>query len=424
MQDSRILTAIDVGTTKVFTIVGRKDGSGGVKVLAYSVVPCEGLRKGNVADVAATSKAIMDTLREVEQLAGVKVESAYVGVTGSHVTFENRRDSLQWVGNRGVITEEDLKLVPERVASAANAAGRKVLHALPITYTLDGKNGIRNPLGMHTGNLEVETHVVTAAMPFVERLMDAVEGAGIAVDALVLEPIASSEAVLTQEERERGAALVDIGGGTTDIVIFKRGAVNYTTVLPIGGFQFTNDIAVTYNTPLEDAEEIKLKYAHTEPDTVRPDEEVALRVYGRTSRLSVPLRDICMLTRERTQELMRMIKLKLREAGIFDIESVQLVFTGGASNLPGLVPFIKKTATGKVRIGVPSGSASGVQLPDALRAPSFATGAGILLWAARQERAAAVQAASRASEGGAKASNRKGVMSRFFKQMKSLWPVG
>ena len=414
-QEQKIYTAIDVGTTKVCTIVGRKKGADGFEILAHSVVPCEGLRKGNVIDVTATAKAIRHSITAVNSAAGVNAQTAYVGITGAHVSFENRWDKLGWVGNRGVITADDLTLVPPRVASAASETGRHVLHAIPMTYAMDGERTIRNPLGMHAQGLEVESHVVTGTSSYVDKLVKAVESAGVQVESLVLEPLASGEAVLTTEERERGVALVDVGGGTTDVVVFKGGTINYTAVIPVGGWQFTNDICQTYSTPYPAAEEAKLKYGHTEPFTGHVTEELSLPLEGRSVHLKVPHREFCQLIRERAQELLRLIKLKLQEAKVEDISKMSLVITGGTANLPGLLDLTHTKLTNHVRIGVPNGNTS---IPDELKAPAYATGVGILLWAMDQREPVTATEAPRSNGNGSGNGNGNGgrasLASRFI----------
>ena len=414
MKDTRILTAVDVGTTKVCTIIGRVTGSS-LEVLGHSVVPCQGLKKGNVEDVAATESAIRASIKEAERNSGVHVESVYVGVTGAHTSFENRTDTLGWIGSRGVVTAEEMERVPEMVASSTIEAKRRVLHALPMSYTLDGARGIRNPVGMHTRQVEVETHVVKGASSRIDKLVETVEKSGLTLESLVLEPLASGEAVLTPEERGQGVALADIGGGTTDVVLFSNGRICYTAVIPVGGFQFTNDICHVYNTPYAAAEEVKLKYAHTMIHAVRPLEEVSLPVQGRTTELKVPRRDICQLMRERAQELIRLIKLKLDEAQIGDISKVKVVITGGTANLPGLQELAQQTLANRVRIGVPE---SDEGIPQELRAPAYATGVGMLLWAMSQPR----RVASHSTNGsGVRAkAERHSLIHRFFKQVGNL----
>ncbi len=378
LPETEIVAAIDVGTTKVCTVVGRKSGKRGLEVLGYSSVPCRGLRKGNVTDGAATANAIRESIRNVEQSTGRNIQSAFVGVTGSHVGFTNRKDKLDDAGTNGVITSDDMNRTPKSLKEAAKEPGRDVLHTIRTSYTLDGESGIRNPVGMHSENVEVETHVVTAGKAFVQRLVDAVEEAGITVKSLVLEPLASGMAVLTSNEKERGTVLVDIGGGTTDVVGFKQGRVYYTGVIPVGGYQFTNDIAMTYNTPYEDAEDAKLKHASADIHAARPDEFVRLSVEGRDDELQVPRQEICQLVRERAFELSRMVKLKLDNERIDPADDVRLVVTGGASNLPGLAPVMEKNLGIPVRQGVPKIDGD---VPIELKDPTYATGLGILVWA-------------------------------------------
>ena len=417
MRDARIVTGIDVGTTKVCTIMGRTSGPRDLEVLAHSLVPCEGLKKGNVEDITATARAIRASVDEIERRAQIAVRSAYVGVTGAHVTFENRVDTLDWVGKHGVITAEELTHVPETVASVGVAVGREVIHALPITYRLDGRGGIRNPLGMHTDHLEVETHVVTGAPSPIEQLARAVESSGLKVEGLVLEPLASSEAVLTREEKDQGAVLVDIGGGTTDVVVFRNGRIAYTGVIPVGGYQFTYDICQTYNTTYAAAEAAKLAYAHTEPYVASAVEEVSLPVLGRVSAQKVPRRDICQLVRERAQELVPLIRLKLNEAQIDDVSRIRLVLTGGSSNLPGLQALMQRTLTNHVRIGVPNVHPG---IPGELRAPHFATGVGILLWA-KDKRGTATAPLGQSRED-RRRPGRLAFVHRFLSYVRGLWP--
>ena len=385
MQPSGIITAIDVGTTKIFTLVAGVDDTGALEALGHGIVPCGGLSKGNIEDIVETQRAIRESVQEAQRQAGVQIKSAFVGITGTHISFENRRDVLDWVGSHGVITDRDISRIPETVANASKELGRKVLHALPISYSLDGEEGIKDPMGMHSNRLEVETHVVSGSSMAVDRLVRAVESAGVKVDGVVLGSIASSESVLTPLERARGTAVIDIGGGTTDIIVYKGGTIAYSAVIPIGGYQFTNDICMTYNTTFEAAEEAKITQCSTEPDTVRPHEEITLPVQGRAAGLKVPRRDLCQLTRERAMELMRLIMITLKDADVTDFDNFRLVLTGGGSNMDGLEDMIKRTLTSNVRTAAPSGF---MEIPLGLQQPEYATGFGILLWGATQSRAA------------------------------------
>jgi cell division protein FtsA len=417
--ETGMVVAIDVGTTKVCTIVGRRSGSKGIHVLGHSTVPCNGLRKGNVVDEDETGRAVRESVQEVERATGIRVESAFVGVTGSHISFENRRDRLELAGENGVVTADDLNRQSRWQAGSSNETDRKLIHAVRMSYSLDGEAGIRNPLGMHSSDIEVETHFVTGDASFIDRLVQAVERAGIQVDSLVLEPLASGLAVLTPEEKERGAMLVDIGGGTTDVVGFKRGRIYYTGSIPVGGYQFTNDIALTFNTPYEAAEAVKLQHASTELHAAASNEEISLPVIGQNVLLRVPRLEICQLTRERGQELARMIKLHLDDARIGNPSDIQFVLTGGASNMPGLARLIERTLAIPVRRGVPNVRGT---IPDELKDPAFATSVGILMWAAT-EYVSAIKGSNSRSDRTTEVGP-KGFLSSLFRRIGRMMPDG
>ena len=380
-RDKDLVAAIDIGTTKVCTVLAGRGPSGRLDVIAHGSARSDGVRKGTVEDVAEAERAVRNSIGKAEQRAGLRVRSAFVGVTGTHVAFENRRQTLDSVGAGGVIVGSDLAVHDD---GAPEEDGRRRLHAIRISYSVDGREGIRDPLGMHSDRLEAETHVISGDGEYMDKLSQAVENAGVAVAGLVLEPLASGLAVLTPHETERGALLVDIGGGTTDIVGYKRGRVCYTGVIPVGGWQFTNDIAITLGTTYEAAEEAKLRYANTEL-TARVDERITMRL-PEGGELQAPVLDICQLVRERAQELARLVKAHLDEADLGDPSQVSLVLTGGASGLPGITSMMERELGVRARQGVPvfEGDA-----PDALRAPAHATGLGILAWADAEHRAQA-----------------------------------
>ena len=385
MDNSKVFAAIDIGTTKVLTVIGRKVGEGRVEVLGHGIAPCAGVRKGVVEDVHATKTAVRSSVGKAESASGAYVDTAFVGITGMGISYEKRRDTIDWVGEHGVITYNEVEKVPISVAGNGNNGyhmGKKVIHAIPRTYSIDGKIGVSDPMGMHTSKLDVETHLVQASELEVSRLTQAVEGAGIKIEALVLEALASCESVLMQEEKVRGAALIDMGGGTTDVMVFKDGTMQYSSVIPVGGYQFTNDICVVYNTSYEAAEDVKLTRASVLPDSAKIHEEVSLPIPGGRTSLKVSLHDICQLTRERAQELMRLIILKLREAGIEDLTDYRIVLSGGSSKLHGFYELFRAGTSANVRMGAPLGY---LGVPRELQTPMCSTGTGILVWAAFQE---------------------------------------
>ena len=372
-----LMTAIDVGTTKVCAIVGRKRARGGIEVLAHSTVSSRGLRKGSVTDVQATAEAIREVVGNVESATGYKIDSAFVGVTGAHVTFENRRDKLQYSNDAGVITADSLTGEPDGLAGPGSQ-GRQMIQAVRVSYSIDGEEGIRNPIGMHSDNVEVQTHVVSGSSGLLDKLESAVERAQVDKAGMVMEPLASSMAVLTKEEKERGVVMVDIGGGTTDLVAFENGQICYTGVIPVGGYQFTNDIAMMFNTYYEAAEEAKLRYGSADLYSPRDNEEMSLPVKGREMDLKVKGSEVSQLTRQRAQELARLIGIKMDQANLEESTRSKIVLTGGASNLAGLAGLVQNTLSAEVRQGIPGGNG---EMPAELMDSAYATGVGILLWA-------------------------------------------
>ncbi|MYC06551.1 MAG: cell division protein FtsA [Chloroflexi bacterium] len=383
MDNSRIFAAIDIGTSKILTIIGKKLDGGRIEVLGHGEAPCSGVRKGVVEDVEATQFAVKKSVSKAESSSGMHVDTAFVGITGRGISYERRMDTIDWVGEHGVVTYNEVAKVPSSVRKSTNGyhTGREIIHAIPNTYSIDGKMDVSDPMGMHTSQVDVETHLVKASSWEVDKLTRAVEGAGVRIESLVLESLASCESVLTQEERFRGAALVDIGGGTTDVMVFQYDTSQYSSVIPIGGYQFTNDICVVYNTTYEAAEEVKVSRATALPNQTKIHEEVTLPINGGRASTNVSLHDICQLTRERAQELIQLIVLKLREGGIDDLTNYRIVLSGGASKLDGFHEVFKMSTGADVRVGAPPPY---LGMPRELRTPMASTAAGILAWAAAQ----------------------------------------
>lgn len=377
MLSDEIVAAIDVGTTKVCTIVGRKVGEDHVQILGYGAAKNTGMRKGVVSDLEAAERAVRVSIKSAEDTTGHKVDSAFVGISGAHVRFENRYEKLQVSNHKGVVTSDDVARAPIKLRESIDLPGRTVIHASSISYTLDGETGIRHPVGMHSKEMQVETHFVTGSNTFIDSLVDIIELSGVKVNSLVLEPLASGLAVLTKRERQKGAVIVDIGGGTTDIVAFKQGSIYYTGVIPVGGFQFTNDLALSFSTSFEAAEAIKLEHANAEYQPASANEHIMVPVVGRDKDLKVSRLEICQLVRERAMELARMIKMKLDSERKKGAEDTVLVLTGGASNLPGFAEIIRSTVGVRVRQGVPAVEGTA---PAELKDKAYATSVGILLW--------------------------------------------
>ena len=377
MLSDEIVAAIDVGTTKVCTVVGRKLGKDHVQILGYSAAKNTGMRKGVVSDLEAAERAVRVSVKAVEDKTGHKVDSAFVGISGAHVRFENRHERLEVGNNKGVVTADDVARAPIKLSESIDLPGRTVIHASSISYTLDGESDIRHPVGMHSKEMKVETHFVTGSNTFIDSLVDIIEVSGVKVNSLVLEPLASGLAVLSPEERQKGAVIVDIGGGTTDIVAFRQGSIYYTGVIPVGGFQFTNDLALSFSTSFEAAEAIKLEHASAEYQPASANEHIMVPVIGRDRDLKVSRLEICQLVRERAMELSRMIKLKLDSERKKGTEDTVIVLTGGAANLPGFAEIVRGIVGVEVRHGVPNVQGT---VPAELKDMVYATSVGVLLW--------------------------------------------
>ena len=377
--NSDLIAVIDVGTTKVCTVVARKSKSGFPELISFSDVPCSGVKRGNVVDATAISDAIRKTVSEIRSNVGIDVRSAYVGITGSHISYENRVDYFPDIGRQGVVTLDEVAQIPDMVSEGLHLPGRTIIHALPIQYAVDGHDGIKNPVGMHVTGLEVTTHLITADSYFADKLEDTLKMSAIDLKAMVIEPFASSEAILTQTEKDIGSAVVDIGGGTTDMVIFKNGSAVYTGTIPVGGFQFTNDVCLTYNVGFSEAEEAKVKYGNTNLSAIDLTEIVPVSPIGSSATIELRRRDLCQLMRERAMELIRLIDLKLQQGGLKENPNSIVYITGGASQLPGFYEMAEQFIPNcVVKRGYPDFL---MGITDDLRNPSYATAIGMVLHA-------------------------------------------
>ncbi len=412
-KSSPLIIAIDIGTTKVCTVVGTGYTPSHLNVLAHSTVPSRGIRKGSVADASEVTQAVRASVSQVEGQLGRKIHSACISVTGAHITFENRRQRMSVRNELGVVTQKDLARMPVIAARNAADSDRELIHAIALEYAVGKNEGIRNPVGMHTREIEVDSLLITGATEYVERLVRSVEAAGIAVEDMVLDPIASSRAVLKPGELRRGVVVIDIGGGTTDMVAFRDNRVVYTTVIPVGGYQFTSDIAFVYGATFNSAEQVKLDHINISPKALNDEEEISLTT-GAAKELTVSKGEVCKLARERAQELVKLVALKLMEAETGPVASTRVVITGGASQLEGLEEAFQHGLTKHVRTGAPEGMRS---LPEALNGPEYSTAIGTLMWAgAKHSRPSGLNGTSDSH-------NSSGLISGVVGQIKRLLPT-
>ncbi len=382
MAKKQVLTAIDVGTTKVCTLVGEVAGDGDIRVLGVGITPSGGMHKAMVVNIDEAKEAIRESIKKAEQTSGLRIESAYVGVTGRHIASMNNHGVVAITRQDRMVRTDDLKRVLDSARNVKIPTGHKLLHAIPRAYAVDGQPGVKNPVGMYGYRLDVETHIITAATTAVQNLVKCVRGVGVDIDELVLEPIASAEAVLSEEEKEMGIVLADIGGGTTDICVFKEGSIWHTAVLPVAGYQMTRDIAIGLGLPFDVAEEMKKRYGSVMPIHEVRDEE--LEMISRDGH-GVSYQELCDIVRARVDEILRLILLELPQSNYETIVPAGLVLTGGSSNLPGIDLLGREILRLPVRVGVPQ-RVGGIN--DMLGDPAYATAVGLVLWADKNRNAA------------------------------------
>ncbi|MDD4873653.1 MAG: cell division protein FtsA [Dehalococcoidales bacterium] len=375
MKKNRI-AAIDVGTTKICTIMAEVGDTGLPIVLGVGVVPSGGLHRGMVSDFNEAKKSIQMSVKKAEQSAGYKLESACVGVTGKHIGSVNNHGVISISHGKHIVSPQDLERVLEIAQDIELPQGREMLHVIPRSYSLDGQTGINNPVGMYANRLDAETNIITAATTSVQNLIKCVSSNGVEVEDLVLAPLASAEAVLTEEEKQDGAILADIGGGTTDVVVFMNGSAYHAFVLPVSGYQVTRDISIAMGISYDLAEDIKKKYGSVIPDAESWQNGKDI-IYDN---FSIPYDKLSEIITTRLAELLRLIMIELSEINYPNVASLCMILSGGAANIPGFAELAGKTTRLPARIGVPV-RLSGVS--DALSNPMYAAGVGLLLWKLR-----------------------------------------
>ncbi|PKB78561.1 MAG: cell division protein FtsA [SAR202 cluster bacterium Io17-Chloro-G9] len=375
-------TGIDIGSSKVCAIVARVGTEGELKILGTGVVPSQGMLKGRIENINEVQTTVKAALEEAQKYIGRGVISGvYAGVSGVHISCANPKQVLENPGEVGDIANHRLQQLIQTSFSTADK-GREILHIIPIGYQVDGLTGVRNPVGLQSNQVDVEVHMVTGDAATLKNNIKVVQAGKVPVHSLVLQALASAEATLTGDERELGSVLVDIGGGTTDMVIYREGNPWYSAVIPVGGNQLTRDLSVAMRTPWNLAEEIKVKWGCAMPDLVRVDEEVVLPSYQGQPRRVIQRRDLSEPLQARLVEMFKLVLLKVRQSGLRQFPTAGMVITGGCADLPGVKELAQKTLGGPVRIAYPTGIAG---LPSQLRKPIFSTAVGLLLWGIKHQ---------------------------------------
>lgn len=373
--DKNIIVGLDIGTSKVVAIVGEVKPGGEIEIIGIGSHPSHGLKKGVVVNIESTVQSIQRAVEEAELMAGVEIESVYAGIAGSHVSSFN---SHGVVGiNEGEVTHSDVERVIDAARAVPISADQKILHILPQEFVIDNQDGIREPVGMCGVRLEARVHMVTGAVSAAQNIIKCVRRCGLEVRDLILEQLASSYAVLHEEEKELGICLVDIGGGTTDIAVFTGGAIRHTAVIPIAGDQVTNDIAVALRTPTHHAEEIKLKYACAMSKLPSPEETIEVPGIGTRPPRRMSRQTLADVVEPRYEELLTLVQRELRRSGFESMAAGGIVLTGGSAKMEGLVDLAEEVFHMPVRIGTPQYVTG---LADVVRNPIHATGVGLLLF--------------------------------------------
>jgi cell division protein FtsA len=379
VEREAVLVGIDAGTTKVTTLIGEVTRGGDVNVIGYGISPSQGLKKGMVANIDQTVHSIAASLERAERLSGYKISSAYVSVGGSHISSQNSRGVVAVSGHRREVSREDVQRATDAARAVQVPSNREVMHVIPRGYTVDGQEGVKDPLGMSAVRLEVETHIVAGAATSVQNLTKCISQANVQIDELVISSLAAGEATLSDTEKELGVLVADIGGGTTDLAIFVDGAVYHTAVLPVGGINVTNDVAIGLRTSLTLAEEIKVKHGTANLAEVQPEELLNVAVLGDGGGQTIQRRKLCEIIEARMSEICSLVSEEVKRSGHAGMLPAGVVLTGGGAQLAGIADLARDVLEMPVRVASPQGAGG---LMDQLSSPAFATPIGLLLWGA------------------------------------------
>jgi cell division protein FtsA len=384
-KKDRHIVGLDIGSTKTCALIGELEEDGGVKFAALGAAESKGWRKGQIVNLELAVSSIRRAVEEAETIVGIPVESAMIGIAGVHVRGVNSRAGITLGSRPRDVQRDDVRRAIEAARGVNLPEDREVLHVLPQEFSLDAQDNIRDPIGMMGQRLEANVHIVTASGTSTQNIVTAVNRAGVRVDDTVLEPFASAEACLTQDERELGACLLDIGGGTTEMIAYAGGVVRHTAAIPVGGDHFTNDLAVGLRTPVPEAEKIKRENACASRELVTEDIAIEIASVGDRPPRTVFARMLSEIVEPRAHELLMLIRDELRRAGLASQIPAGIVLTGGGANLRGLPEMAEKVFNLPVRIAVPRGLA---EMNEQVSRPEYATAVGLVLYGARTRRLA------------------------------------
>ena len=377
-RKSNVLVGLDIGTTKTTVIVGEFTETG-IDIIGIGTSPAKELRKGLVVNIESMVEAIKMAVEEAEHMSGCRINSAYVGIAGSHVKGQN---SLGIVAIKGrECGEEDVQRAIEASKSIAIPVDREILHTLPQGYVVDGQDGIRDPVGMSGVRLEAKVHIVTGAVPSIQNIVKSVNRVGLEIDDIVLEQLAASEAILSSDEKDLGVALIDIGGSTTGIAIFSEGSIKHTAILPVGGNYLTSDIATGLRTPFNDAERIKIRYGCAVTARIPKEEIIEVPSVGGREDRQVSRQILGRIVEPRMEEILNLALKEIVRSGYEDLLAAGVVLTGGTALLSGINEMAEQIFDMPVRMGNPTGVGG---LCDVVNSPAYTVGVGLIVYGSKQ----------------------------------------
>lgn len=373
----RIIVGLDIGTTKICCIITEQKENGDLEVIGFGISESRGLRRGLVVNMEHTVEAIQGAVEDAEKMAGIRVDEVYTGIAGGHIQGISTSAVIAVKGEE--ITPADKKRVVDQATDFAKPVGVETIHVLPQEFCVDDIGGITDPVGMAGSKLEAHVHIVTGSVSAVSNITKCAQKAGLGLQDIVLQQIASAASILTPDEIQLGVILMDIGGGTTDIAVFNEGAIRHTAVLALGGDHITNDIAVGLRTPIAEAERLKIKYGHAIASRVSPDEQIEVPSIGGDTVNRIPRRVLAEIIESRVEELFKLAYTEIRNTGLAEMMSAGLVLTGGASALEGVSDLAEGIMHMPVRVGYPRGIKGLVEL---VNSPAYATSVGLCIYAA------------------------------------------
>ena len=374
--DRNLIVGLDIGTSKVTCIVGEFNADNDIEVIGIGTHPSRGIKKGVVVNLETTVLSIQRAVEEAEVMAGCRINSVYAGIAGSHITSMNSHGIVPIRDKE--VTQADVDRVIDSARAVAIPADQKILHILPQEFVIDRQEGIREPIGMSGIRLEARVHIVTGAVSAAQNIVKCIRRCGLEVEDIILDQLASCTAVLSEDEKDLGVCLIDIGGGTTDIAVFTNGAIRHTAVIPIAGDQVTNDIAVALRTPTQFAEDIKIRHGCALTQLAKLEDTIEVPSIGDRPARKISRLNLAEIVEPRYEELLLLVQGELRRSGFEDLIAAGLVITGGSARVEGLSELAEEIFHVPVRVGVPQHVTG---LADVIRNPVFATGAGLLLFA-------------------------------------------